>query len=696
MYMQDANQTQFGLDVTTIELPLQVYEFSGEEILGDNYQFDITFVCEDPDLELAQWLQLPARLTIQHFNQEAPENTNRYVHGIIESIEQLSSSFRLSTYRLTLVPIFSLLNYRKNFQIFQQKSIPDIISDIYRQAGILSHHFTLELYNTHELREYCVQYAESDDQFISRIMAEEGLVSYFEHTALGSKLIISDGKETYTALAPLSVVTDSGMVQEGDTIHSLKVKHQIQGGKASVKDYLFTHPTQHIVGQVQHEEKENQSSDIALEHYQYPANQPNNLTAKQQAQLNLEQRRIKAMKLIGCSNSAQLAVGYFQPIHNASNPDWNINWLVTKVVHSGIQPQVMEELADGGSSYECDFTAAPWFVPYKLASVKKPYIRNIDTAIVTGPESEEIYCDEYGRVKVQFHWDRNGQADEKTSCWLRTSQGWAGNQYGQFVLPRIGHEVIVSFIHGDPDKPIITGSLYNGNNKPPYTLPEHKTRSTFKTSSSIGADNFNELRFEDKKESEQVYIHAAKDMDSQIQNNRTSEVFNDDHSVVHHDHFHQVIKDNHLTVLLDNLSSIKGDAHQQVSGSIQQKIQGSRLEQIGTELHIKVGNKAVLDAGSELTITTGSSTMKLDSGGIHLLGAAIDLNKGGSAGSGSGYAGITATQPVMKQAEAAGSVAETATASEYTRSKINADHQIEALKTSDPVCEECEQEQGQE
>jgi type VI secretion system secreted protein VgrG len=185
-------------------------------------------------------------------------------------------------------------------------------------------------------------------------------------------------------------------------------------------------------------------------------------------------------------------------------------------------------------------------------------------------------------------------------------------------------------------------------------------------------------------------------MDSQIQNNRTSEIFNDDHSVVHHDQFHQITKDNHLTVQSDNLSSIKGDAHQQVSGSIQQKVQGSRLEQIGTELHVKVGNKAVLDAGSELTITTGSSTMKLDSGGIHLLGAAIDLNKGGSAGSGSGYAGITATQPVMKQSEATGSVAETVTVSEYTRSKIHATRQIEALRTLDPVCEECEQEQGQE
>jgi len=690
--MQDANQTQFQLDVTSIELPLQVYEFTGEEILGENYWFDITFVCDGPELPLAQWLQLPARLTIHYFNKEDPENTKRYINGVIESMEKLNSSFRVSTYQLRLVPIFSLLKYRKNIQIFQQKNVPEIISEMYQQAGILSHHFNIELYKSHQARDYCVQYGESDEKFIMRLMAEEGLVAYFEHKDTGSTLIISDGQETYTALVPLSVVVDNGMVKEGNVINSLSVKNQVQVGKVSVKEYLFTHPKQYQ----EYQKEEVQRAESALEHYQYPVTHSKVLYTEQQATLNLEQRRIAAITLEGSSDSAQLTAGHFQPINQAPNSEWDTDWLVITVSHAGRQPQVMEELAEGGLSYHANFTATPWFIPYKLAEVGKPYIRNIDTAIVTGPENEEIYCDEYGRVKVQFHWDRNGQADEKTSCWLRTLQGWAGNQYGQFVLPRIGHEVIVSFIHGDPDKPIITGSLYNGDNKPPYTLPEHKTRSTFKTSSSIGADNFNELRFDDKNASEQIYIHAAKDMDSQIQNNRTSEIFNDDHSVVHHDQFHQITKDNHLTVQSDNLSSIKGDAHLQVSGSIQQKSQGSRLEQIGTELHIKVGNKAVLDAGSELTITTGSSTMKLDSGGIHLLGAAIDLNKGGSAGSGSGYAGITATQPIMKQSETAGSTAETAVISEYTRSKIHATRQVEALKTLDPICEECEQEQEQE
>lgn len=685
--MLDANQSKFELDVTTIALPLQVYEFTGEEKLGNGYQFEITFICEDPELILDQWLQLPVRLSIYGDNARSDSNT-RFVHGVIQSMEQIGTSFRFSTYRLSLVPVFSLLSLRHNYQIFQHKAVHEIISEIYSKAGILNHHYEIELHHEHKNRDYCVQYGETDAQFVQRLMSEEGLISYFEHTESQSKLIISDGKETHTNLPELEFMSENGMVQESDVIYSLAKEQNIQTGKYSIKDYAFDQPKQIIKAEKSAEQKENTASEEALEHYDYQA--------LEQANLYLESKRTNQTILRGESDSPQLTPGYFQPISHHPIEEWNTNWLITSVNYEGRQPQVLEEFTEGTSHFESRFQCIPWSVPYRLAQIDKPRIHNIDTAMVTGPENEEIYCDEHGRVKVQFHWDRNGQADEKTSCWLRTSQGWAGNQYGQFVLPRIGHEVIVSFLHGDPDKPIITGSLYNGNNKPPYTLPEHKTRSTFKTSSSIGADNFNELRFEDKKSSEQIYVHAAKDMDSQIRNNRTSEIFNDDHLVVHHDQFHQITKDNHLTVQSDNLSSLKGDAHQQVSGSIQQKIQGSRLEQIGTELHIKVGNKAVLDAGSELTITTGSSTMKLDSGGIHLLGAAIDLNKGGSAGSGSGYAGIAAIQPVMKQAEAAGSVAETAVVSEYTRNKINAAHQIEALKTSDPVCEECEQEQGQE
>ncbi len=694
---QNANQEKFELDIATIDLPLQVYEFSGEEKLGEDYYFDITFICEDPDVDLAAWLQLPARLSLHHNNDKTP----RYVHGIIEFIEQLATSFRYSTYKLKLTPIFNLLSYRTHFRIFQKQTIPDIITAVYQDAGIQNNHFSMELFSPHLSREYCVQYGETDHAFIKRLMAEEGLVSFFEHLEVNSTLIISDGSEVYTELPPLRVVSESGMAKERDTIMSLVKKQKVNTGKVSIRDYVFERPKYSLSETVDHINGTDETSESPLEQYSYQPIHAFSLddrkhAIKEQIKLKLDQQRSTSLELIGISDSAQLRVGYFQPIQSYTNESWNSTWLLITVKHEGKQPQVLEELADGVSNYKAEFTCIPWMTSFKLTAQAKPRIKNIDTAIVTGPKNEEIYCDEFGRVKVQFHWDRNGQGNETTSCWVRTSQGWAGNQYGQFVLPRVGHEVLVTFLQGDPDKPLITGSLYNGDNKPPYALPEHKTRSTFKTSSSIGGDNFNELRFEDKKDNEHIYIHAAKDLDIQIKNNQTTEVFKDDHKVIHQNQFVEIKKDRHRTVNGDQFTSIKKDTHQQILGSEYGKVREKKLIDIGSELHIDVGNKIILEAGTEFTISAGGSTLKVDPAGVHLFGAAINLNAGGSAGSGSGYAGITATQPVMKQNEMAGSVAETATTSEQTRSKIDTAHQIEAFKTSDPVCEECEQEQGQE
>ncbi len=652
--MQDANQAQFELDVATIKIPLQVYEFSGKEKLGDSYEFEITFICEDPELNLGEWLQLPARLVLHHHNSKDFNLSPRYVHGVVESIEQLSTSFRYSTYRLTLIPIFSLLNYRTNYQIFQHKTVPEIIIEIYQQAGILGHHFEMELFNAHEPREYCVQYGESDFYFIQRLMSEEGLVSYFEHKEEGSRLIIADGSEAHTELASLCVASDNGMVKEGNTITSLIRKQQVSVGKVSVREFNFQTPSTHSFGESTIEDKEDQTSEKPLTQYVYPANQSSSDLAIKHASLHLKQHRANNLELIGESDCAQLTAGYFQPIVGHSNSEFNNTWLLTEVSHQGKQPQVLEELADGVSNYVATFRCLPWTLPFKLEPKTKPFISSTDTAIVTGPSNEEIYCDEFGRVKVQFYWDRNGQGDETTSCWLRTSQGWAGNQYGQFVLPRIGHEVIVSFIHGDPDKPIITGALYNGENKLPYALPEHKTRSTFKTSSSVGGETFNEFRFEDKKDKEQVYIHAGRDLDTHINNDRVVEVFNNEHKFVHNNQLQEIKKNKNTTVNESQFKTVKGDVHYEVNSSLHSKIGGNQMMKIGSELHLNSGQKIILEAGAEVTLKAGGSVVKIDPAGVHLMGSKINLNSGGSAGRGSGNEGATAMLPLNKTLEKAG------------------------------------------
>ncbi|MBL4829404.1 MAG: type VI secretion system tip protein VgrG [Aliivibrio sp.] len=634
---QPANQTQFDIEVASIDIPLKVLAFEGVEKIGHPFHFHVTIVCDEPELELENWLQLPVTLTLKTNNpNNDKEDTNRYINGMVYSMEQLTHTDRHCQYQLVITPRIELLKHRCGHRIFQDKTVSEIITLIFNDAGILSSEYQLKCSNLQQPKDYCVQYAESELDFIQRLMSEQGLHYHFEHQREGHKMIIADGQDGFLQLPALPYNQSAGLQPDGDTISAFQLKQQTKTGKISLRDYHFQKPEFTPQGQA----VTNITNQQPLEHYQYPGGFNTDNQGVQLATLALEQHRSQCVVVQAQSNCSQITSGYYQPLTGYNKKeDWNCDWLVTEVQHCGKQPQVLEELADGAATYQAHFYCTPWDTPFRTTTVPKPFIENIDTAMVTGPEGEEIYCDEFGRVKVQFHWDREGLANEKTSCWLRTSQAWAGNGYGQLTLPRIGHEVIVSFINGDPDHPIITGSLYNGQNKVPYELPANKTRSTFKTSSSMGGDNFNELRFEDKKESEQIYLHAAKDMDVLVNNDRTQQVFNDDHLTVHDSRYQEIKADNHNTVQNSQFEKVKGDAHQQVEGAQHIKVGGKLLTDIGNELHLSSGQKIVLEAGAEVTLKAGGSFVKVDPSGVTLSGPGVKMNSGGSPGSGSSYLG---------------------------------------------------------
>ena len=667
-----ANQSQFDIHIATIDTPLKVYQFEGNEGISRNFNITVTIVCDNANLDLEKWLQLPVCLTLKtnnHHNQQ--QDTDRYLHGMVYSIEQLSlepnsASDRHCRYQLTITPRVELLAHRCNQRIFQQKTVPEIIETVFSDAGILSNEYQLKLSAVHEVRDYCVQYGESDLAFIQRLMSEEGIHYHFQHTDQQHIMIIADGQDGFLQLPPLPYAQRGGMTKECDIISQFQVKQQISTGKVTLRDYDFKKPEFKPQGQKQ----TNIVNEQPLESYQYPGQFRAESIGNRRASLGLEQQRVKHTLITACCDAPQVTSGYYQPLIQHQKPYWNDDWLVIGVIHKGTQPQVLEEFADGETVYQADFTCTPWDAPFRSLPQPKPLIHGEQTAFVTGPEGEEIYCDEYGRVKVQFHWDREGQANEKTSCWLRTSQGWAGNGYGQFILPRIGHEVIVSFINGDPDKPIITGSLYNAKNKLPYELPEHKTRSTFKTSSSMGGDNFNELRFEDKKESEQIYIHAAKDLDVQVQHDRSQEIHHQDHLTVHDSRYQEVKSDSHSTVNGSQFETIKGDNHQQIDGNQHRKIGSKLLSEAGSEIHVKAGQKLVIEAGSEITITAGGSLVKVDPSGVTLLGPAIKINSGGSPGSGSGIGIQPSILPFTIDPATSGKLPPVVAAEEHTASEL--------------------------
>jgi type VI secretion system secreted protein VgrG len=266
-------------------------------------------------------------------------------------------------------------------------------------------------------------------------------------------------------------------------------------------------------------------------------------------------------------------------------------------------------------------------------------------AMVTGPKGEEIHCDEHGRVKVRFPWDRYSKNDEHSSAWLRVSQGWAGGGYGFMALPRIGHEVIVEFLDGDPDQPIITGRTHHASNRPPETLPEHKTRTTLKTRTHKG-EGSNELRFEDKTDQQQIYIHAQKDLDLLTESDRTDVIHNKSHLTVDKDRIDHINGNAHSRVNGEQRETVGRNSHLVVGGTLHQKAGKAMLSEAGSEVHHKAGNKVVLDAGAELTIAAGGSFLKLDASGVTMSGPTIKINSGGAPGSGSGQAAL---EPAMPQ-----------------------------------------------
>ncbi|NNT95066.1 type VI secretion system tip protein TssI/VgrG, partial [Stutzerimonas nitrititolerans] len=314
--------------------------------------------------------------------------------------------------------------------------------------------------------------------------------------------------------------------------------------------------------------------------------------------------------------------------------------------------------------YRNHFTATPWDIFYRpRLEHPKPKVLGSQTAVVTGPAGEEIHCDQYGRVKVHFFWDRKhgdreGLADDKSSCWLRVSSSWAGDRYGGIAIPRIGMEVLITFLEGDPDQPLVTGCLYHAEHVPPYELPANKTKSVFKTLSSPGGDGYNELRIEDRKGAEQIYVHAQRDWDQNIEQDQKIRVGFERHDTVEANSYSEFQAEEHRTTHGDRKTEVRASDHLTVGDSQHVKIGSGQFVEAGNEIHYFAGSKVVIDAGMELTASGGGSFLKLDPSGVTLNGATIRMNSGGAPGSGSGARPILPGQARLADTDKAGNLLE--------------------------------------
>ncbi|UQY33754.1 type VI secretion system tip protein VgrG [Pseudomonas fulva] len=631
-----SNETHFSLSVKEFAGDLQVLSFTGTEGVSQPYRFDLELVSENHDLDLESLLHKQAFLAFD------PQGSG--IHGQIYRVAQGDAGKRLSRYTVSIVPQLQYLQHRTNQRIYQQMSAPDIIAQVLEEHGIKANAYNFQLSQPCPERDYCVQYDESDLHFVQRLCEEEGIHYHFQHSADGHLLVFGDDQTVFPKLGqPTAYVQGSGLVADEPVIKGFKLRLETRTSRVTRRDYDFEKPRLQLEAAYK---PSGESSEPDLEDYDYPGRYVERTRGKFLSQRALERHRADYQQAEGWGDQTRLVSGHFLELSEHPRSEWNDLWLLTEIFHEGKQPQVLEESISSDTTnnkddfhqgYRNRFLATPWAVMYRPALLHpKPRVLGSQTAVVTGPAGEEIHCDQYGRVKVQFHWDREGQADDKTSCWMRVSSGWAGDRYGGIAIPRIGMEVLITFLEGDPDQPLISGCLYHKENQVPYPLPANKTRTVFKTLSSPGGGGFNELRIEDKKGAEQIFIHAQKDWDENIEHDQKIRVGNERHDTVEKNTYTELKAEEHRTTHADRKVEVRTDDHLTVAQNQHVKLGTAQLTQAGREIHLKAGEKIVIEAGMELTVKAGGSFIKLDPSGITMVGPTVRVNAGGSPGSGSG------------------------------------------------------------
>ncbi|HEY8039538.1 MAG TPA: type VI secretion system tip protein VgrG, partial [Polyangiaceae bacterium] len=517
-----------SIEIEGFSEELRVVHFEGYEGISQLFEFEVTVGAESSAIAFADIVRKKASLTIHPDGEDHP----RLVHGVVSRFEQGSPHRRGSTYRITVVPWAWMLEQRVDSRIFQDMTAPDIVQKVLQAAGYTSgDDFKLSLQGTYVTRDYCVQYRETDWDFVSRLLEEEGIAYFFEHDEAKHTLVLVDRPAAWPPIAGEATLIFRqaegalGGIAHGTHVTRFAMSEEVRPGKVTLRDWNFEKPALKL------EADKEAAKDTNLEVYDQPGEYGVPADGEALAAVRLEELQAPRRTGRGESTCARLSGGHELTLSEHPREDFNTGYLVTRVEHWGTEPD-MEVMGEGSETpYRNRFEAIPSTVVFRPARVtRRPQIHGVQTAIVVGPQGEEIYADKHGRVKVQFHWDRLGKNDDKSSCWVRVAQMWASAAFGAMFLPRVKDEVVVAFLEGDPDKPLVVGRVYHGTNVVPYALPDEKTKSTIKSHSSpqAGDDAFNELRFEDKKGSEEVFLQAQKDWTINVKNDKNQKVGHDE------------------------------------------------------------------------------------------------------------------------------------------------------------------------
>ncbi|WP_405081111.1 type VI secretion system tip protein TssI/VgrG [Pectobacterium versatile] len=618
-----ANSTGLQFTVKVGALPASTFavvDFQLSEALNQPFALSLNLASALPDVDFGAVLDQPCELLVWYEGV-----LQRRVSGIVSAFAQGDTGFRRTRYQADVRPALWRLGLRTNARIFQAQKPETIIGTLLEESGITDYAFALR--HDHAPREYCVQYRESDLAFITRLAAEEGLYFFHEFEEGKHRVVFADDAGALSKGPELFFNLATQGLSEGEYVRRFRYAEAVSTAEVALKDYSFKTPAYGLLHRKMSGELANQRE--SYQHFDYPGRFKKDPSGKAFTGYRLDALRAGAMTGSGESNAAMLMPGSSFALTEHPNPVLNTGWQLVAIIHSGQQPQALEEESGGepttySNSFEVISAKSTWRadLPYK------PMVDGPQIATVVGPAGEEIYCDEYGRIKLQFPWDRYGSSDDQSSCWVRVSQGWAGGQYGLIAIPRIGHEVIVSFLEGDPDQPIVTGRTFHATNPSPYPLPANKTRTILRSKTHKGK-GFNELRFEDQAGQEEVFIHAQKDMNTVVLNNQSTLVENDQFSHIKNNMHHTI--DNEYCML------VKKEASLTTNTSLHVKADDSLLVDGAKEIHLSSGQKIVIDAGSEITLQAAGHFIKIDSSGIS---TSSIVNMGsGAPGEGSGWKG---------------------------------------------------------
>lgn len=567
--------------------------FSGEERISGLFHFRLEMVSTDDSLDFSAIVGQSITITLK-----LNDGGTHYFNGLVGRFMQEDSNVRLTTYYAEIHPWLWMLTKTKDCRIFQNQSVPDIIKAIFSDLGFTD--FRDDLKNTYTARDYCVQYDESAFNFVSRLMEDEGIFYFFEHTDGTHTLVLADDADAHKPCPGLT----AARYRKSDVDHTddhavtrCSIEEQVVTGKFAHDDFNFETPSTDLKV-----EETGEGSKMGI--YEYPGGFLNKDVGEKRAKVRLDAYEHGMKTLRGEGYVRAFIAGYKFDLKDHYRADANKTYVLNWVSHAATQER-----------YTNSFEAFPVDVPFRPQRVTpKPVIVGTQTATVVGKSGEEIWTDKYGRIKVQFHWDQRGKNDENSSCWMRVNYGWAGKQWGGIFIPRIGQEVVVSFLEGDPDRPLVVGAVYNAEQTVPYTLPDEQTKSTIKSNTSKGKVGFNEMRFEDKKDSEEIFVHAQKDQNIKVEHDRTKKVLNDETN--------EIKKNRSTTIQEGNDTYVveKGNRVFQVNtGNETYEVKGTRdLTVTGNETHTdkanfthKVTGNYELKVTGNLTIdVTGSVTFK--------------------------------------------------------------------------------------